>query len=706
MTKGKPDKVRLTIQSEERLSPDRVGVELAVKILDQTSEPVSGQPFQVHADGEVLLEGITNERGEFSGQRVLTVQEGTQRKVFLVLDGSAATDWKTVGEKKEEPQVPETMEVSVKVLDAAGKPLIGYPFKVQVENDGPVDAKTDGKGEYRRETILGAQQGTQRRVSLVLKVATVLPKEEAAPSDILNEVLSGKRAIKNGEEFRLAKETYKVTGDINVEEGGCLVIEAGAVLEFQTDTGILARGLLRAIGTKEAPIIFKASEKRWGNITLYGKGVRGSQLEYCVVENGGGRQLDTGKAETIPLPYTQSSSYRSGGGILILSTDEPLLGFNDEEVAARNLLDRVSLKDLLIRGCEAERGNGGGISCLQSSPIIENCRIDGNQSYKGKGGGIYIDRGNFSLKNTSLTSNKAEVGGGIYLDETESKVESTAITGNSAEQGGGVFVGGGNVRFTSSQIRSNTATECQESSSSGGGGVRAWCAQLHIDQTEVTGNKARCGGGISAKSSQVSIKDSKIKKNVADFEGGGIKVNFGKMTLLSSEVNGNSVRQKDSFRSDYHGKSLYPSGGGILVEGSDDPTQQKTEVEIGKTEISGNTSAFGGGIAIVHGSVKVSELTMDSNQAHQNGTEVHIKFGSLNASKSRFKCQNDEPTCIHIEGDGVLLTKDTTVRGGVRKRKSEGFGDVVMDRGRGRWLPDDGVWFETTKDNKKPWWST
>lgn len=112
MTKNQPDKAQLTIASEERLSPDMLGVDLRVKVLDQAKQPINGQLFKVHVDGEVLVQGATDENGEYNGQRILNLQEGTQGKVFLVLENSAATDWKVIGTQKQEegpaPDVAET----------------------------------------------------------------------------------------------------------------------------------------------------------------------------------------------------------------------------------------------------------------------------------------------------------------------------------------------------------------------------------------------------------------------------------------------------------------------------------------------------------------------------------------------------------------------------------------------------------------------
>ena len=52
----------------------------------------------------------------------------------------------------------------------------------------------------------------------------------------------------------LEDTTYVVTGDITVEAGDSLVIEAGAELNFTVDTKFTVNGYLSAVGTTEDSI--------------------------------------------------------------------------------------------------------------------------------------------------------------------------------------------------------------------------------------------------------------------------------------------------------------------------------------------------------------------------------------------------------------------------------------------------------------------
>ncbi|MFA5793061.1 MAG: hypothetical protein WC897_04315 [Candidatus Gracilibacteria bacterium] len=100
-TNNYPDSAELKINREERLSDELMGIELGVKIVDAKGEPVQGWPFSVNSPTQLLVKGITNESGEYSGRKLVQVARDTNLRVFLVLTDSTATDWKWVPKKEE-----------------------------------------------------------------------------------------------------------------------------------------------------------------------------------------------------------------------------------------------------------------------------------------------------------------------------------------------------------------------------------------------------------------------------------------------------------------------------------------------------------------------------------------------------------------------------------------------------------------------------
>lgn len=464
--KNTPDKVQLTIKAEERLSPDMLGIELGVKILDQSSEPVSGQPFKVFSGSDVLIEGTTDEQGEYSGQRVFNVQEGTQKKVFLVLEGSAVTDWKIVG-----------------IGNEAGKK------SQESDND-----TTEGD-------------------------------EAADTEDTLEEILNGNRTVKKGEEISLRKEIYRVTGDITVEEGGRLIIESGAILEFEEGTGLICKGILVAVGTREAPIIFKPSSEGWDNITLVGKGTLGSHLEYCVIEGGQGRNYDyyhnnygeNGYVVLLRRPEKAADDKSCGGGLLLIATDPIDSNLQEDSTNSPSVREEMTLRFLIIKNNSSKR-SGGGIYCHHSSPTIEKCRIESNQSMFG--GGISLAKSKSSIRSSRILNNIARRGGGIDVSMSKIVMEDCLIDANCTENGGGsgVHCTTSIVKIVSSKIQGNRST----------------------------GTKEVSGAGIKLKMrSELEIVDSEITENESDGEGGAISSGGDcKLIIIRSKINRN--RGKDS----------------------------------------------------------------------------------------------------------------------------------------------------------------
>jgi hypothetical protein len=78
-------------------------------------------------------------------------------------------------------------------------------------------------------------------------------------------------------------------------------------------------------------------------------------------------------------------------------------------------------------------GNGGGVLCTDTTPIIENCILAGNRS-SSQGGGACSG----TLRGCRVVGNVANEGGGTYLSRTEN----CTVTDNQATSSGGGMAGG------------------------------------------------------------------------------------------------------------------------------------------------------------------------------------------------------------------------------------------------------------------------
>eukprot|EP00118_Oscarella_pearsei_P003217 m.13434 g.13434 ORF g.13434 m.13434 type:complete len:5185 (+) comp24805_c0_seq1:361-15915(+) len=104
---------------------------------------------------------------------------------------------------------------------------------------------------------------------------------------------------------------YLMTRDVTVLPSGILTIEAGVVIEVQSDTGILVEGSLMSMGTMDSPIIIRPQSvpenpaSSDGNIRIT-EGSYFSDWEYGILQI----QQD-GEWRSICLPTNQSGDYRS-----------------------------------------------------------------------------------------------------------------------------------------------------------------------------------------------------------------------------------------------------------------------------------------------------------------------------------------------------------------------------------------------------------
>lgn len=107
-----------------------------------------------------------------------------------------------------------------------------------------------------------------------------------------------------------------------------------------------------------------------------------------------------------------------------------------------------------------------------------------------RGGGIYINDADVTVRNCRIIENAASVGGGLYANISVLTIEDTFIADNEATSGGGVYTNNSTVLVTDSEFRANSA-------STSGGGARF------------------VGGGVT-------IVGTLFEANSSDIQGGGI----------------------------------------------------------------------------------------------------------------------------------------------------------------------------------------
>lgn len=142
--------------------------------------------------------------------------------------------------------------------------------------------------------------------------------------------------------------------------------------------------------------------------------------------------------------------------------------------------DQVNIKNNVVTAAAAVEtggtGGGGGIAVFDGSMTLNTCNISNNKVYTSKeldvevgyGGGILLNRSNFTINgtNNTVSNNSANVGGGVAIlntSEEEKTVQllSGNITGDSAHIAGGgmAIVGHAKVEINGVNIKNNVASD-------------------------------------------------------------------------------------------------------------------------------------------------------------------------------------------------------------------------------------------------------
>lgn len=225
--------------------------------------------------------------------------------------------------------------------------------------------------------------------------------------------------------------------------------------------------------------------------------------------------------------------------------------------------------------------SGGGMNIYESSPVIRNTIFTDNSAAEGgslyiagapllenvtvtrstarDGGGIYIkdtdygENGDVKLNGVSIMDNIAsESGGGIYLwDYVEATIKNSTISGNRASDGGGIYYdesyyGGGFLDIINTEITGNMAN-------SSGGGIHNYKGDLMtLTNVTLSGNTANIGGGLYNYVTEVIVNNSIIWGNNASTEEKNIFI----------KLNPNLSPEKQFLSYPHYSNSLVEGAGG------------------------------------------------------------------------------------------------------------------------------------------------
>jgi CSLREA domain-containing protein/uncharacterized repeat protein (TIGR01451 family) len=189
-------------------------------------------------------------------------------------------------------------------------------------------------------------------------------------------------------------------------------------------------------------------------------------------------------------------------GDLDISGDLIIMGLDpDRTVIHANSGDRVFdvhegatvvIEKLTITGGEPlAQGNGGGLRNNGGNVTLRQVSVTGNRA--GSGGGIGNHAGVLTVIDSSLTANttvEGGGGGGIH-NEAALALQNVTLSSNGAGSGGAILAQGGNATLTHVTIYGNSATGA-------GGGINGNSEAIRLNNTILAGNSAPIGPDCGA----------------------------------------------------------------------------------------------------------------------------------------------------------------------------------------------------------------
>jgi hypothetical protein len=182
--------------------------------------------------------------------------------------------------------------------------------------------------------------------------------------------------------------------------------------------------------------------------------------------------------------------------------------------ALANTQGAITIQNSEIIGNKA--GYGGGCFQQLGTLNIQNSSISGNRGVY-FGGGFSIEGGTVTIQNSVISKNRGYVGGAQYVSGGSHSIENTTISQNtSAESGGAMWVTTGAVL----EIKQSTIAKNRTRESGGGLFLQNSGGSVLVQNSTVSGNKAKRGGGIDQSSGNLVVENSTITGNSANLGGG------------------------------------------------------------------------------------------------------------------------------------------------------------------------------------------
>lgn len=440
--------------------------------------------------------------------------------------------WGNVGLKSENSEISGN-----KALYGAGIAASQYTANFASPKLELVDTKVNNNGDV--STVMGGGIYAASGVTVTSKNTKFLGNTANTAGGILlylnssadldNSEVSGNKATGNG-------------GGVCVYDATCSLTASNGTV-FRENSGYRGGGIFSSGGT----IIVEDSTFEKNTATDDGGAIAATQNSSLTVRNSKvleNKAADTAGgilAEKSALEVTDSiidgNRASLGGGLYISDIDAP---GETKEDKPEHTITRTEITNNTADG----QGIGGGIYLGAQKLTITDSKLTGNNTISKNGqtqGGAIVaySPGDFTLDNTLIQGNTADVGGGIHVLSTKLRdshiilCNNTRITGNVANLfGGGIFLDNMN----------NPAV-------------------LELVNASVDNNTANVAGGIGNYGSIVVLKDGAVLENNTAKQYGGGLYNKGKVTVESGATVMNNTAST-------YGGGLYNKGEAIVESGA------------------------------------------------------------------------------------------------------------------------------------------
>lgn len=440
--------------------------------------------------------------------------------------------WGNVGLKSENSEISGN-----KALYGAGIAASQYTANFASPKLELVDTKVNNNGDAT--TVMGGGIYAAQGVVLNAKNTKLLDNTAKSGGGILlwsnssadlnNSEVSGNKATGNG-------------GGVCVYDATCSLTTSNGTV-FRENSGYRGGGIFSSGGTvtvEDSTFEKNTATDDGGAIAATQKStltVRSSKvLENKAADTAGGILAEKSTLE-VTDSIIDGNRASVGGGLYIADIDAP---GETKEDKPEHTITRTEITNNTADG----QGIGGGIYLGAQKLTITDSKLTGNNTISKNGqtqGGAIVaySPGDFTLDNTLIQGNTADVGGGIHVLSTKLRdshiilCNNTRITGNVANQfGGGIFLDNMN----------NPAV-------------------LELVNASVDNNTANVAGGIGNYGSIVVLKDGAVLENNTAKQYGGGLYNRGKVTVESGATVMNNTAST-------YGGGLYNKGEATVESGA------------------------------------------------------------------------------------------------------------------------------------------